>query len=162
MRRLLARLGANFEEWLLGATFMFMAFMTFAQVVSRYCLHRSISFTEELVRYLLIWCTMLGIAAAAKRRSHIGVHFATLVAPKARVAFVVFGGLCTCAFFLILAVYGASMVWCEHRLQTTAALNWPMWWVGISIPLGGALAIVRTVQACWVLVRSREPKQGGA
>lgn len=149
MRRFWVRLFEHVEEWLLGGTLAMMALMTFAQVVSRYCLHRSISFTEELVRYLLIWVTMLGIAVAAKRRSHIGVRAVTLLFPRARRALMAIASLCACAFFAILLVFGSAMVWSEHRVQTTEALNWPMWWAGLSIPVGGALAILRTLQACW-------------
>lgn len=155
------RLFEHGEEWLLGATLAFMAAMTFAQVASRYCLHRSISFTEELVRYLMIWVTMLGIAVAAKRRSHIGVHFTTLLFPRTRRWLSVFAGACACLFFAILVVYGGAMVWQEQRSQTTSALHWPMWWVGVSIPIGGALAILRTLQACWRAWRdpgSTEPR----
>ena len=149
LRRFWVRLSDHVEEWLLGGTLAFMALMTFAQVVSRYCLHRSISFAEELVRYLLIWVTMLGIAVAAKRRSHIGVRFVTMLFPRLRRALIPLTGLCMCVFFGILLVYGSAMVWSEHRVQTTEALNWPMWWAGLSIPVGGALAMFRTLQACW-------------
>jgi len=145
----LRRLFRDLEEWLMAGTFAFMVLTTFAQVVSRYCLHRSISFTEELVRYLLIWVTMLGIAAAAKRRSHIGLRVLTLWRPCLARWTLLLGSLCACAFFAVLMIYGADMVWRLHRVQTTEALGWPMWWAGMSVPLGAALAIFRTVQACW-------------
>lgn len=161
MLRFLKRLFAHLEEWLLGLTLAGMALTTFVQVVAR-ARGRSISFTEEVIKYLLVWITMLGIAAAANRRSHIRVHAVTLLFPRARRAQIVFGSLCSCALFAVLLIFGAKLAWTRHRLLKTSALNWPLWWVGISIPIGAGLALLRTIQACWRGLRSGDADTGPA
>ncbi len=148
MAKLAKRLLEHLEEWLLGAALAFMAGSTFVQVVAR-AWGRSISFTEEINTYLLVWITMLGIAVAAKRGAHIRVHSISLLFPRLRNAQVLLAAACSCAFFAVLVWYGGEVVLKSHTKMRTPALNWPMWWVGMSIPIGGALAIVRTVQACW-------------
>ena len=160
MGRFLKRLVDSFEEWLLGVTLAGMALATFVHVVARN-LGQSISFTEEVIKYLFVWITMLGIAAAAKRGSHIRVHSITLLWPRLRRAQMILGAACSCALFAILLIFGAKLAWTRHRIMHTSALNWPLWWVGISIPIGAALAIARTVQACCREWRHADPGADG-
>lgn len=148
MAKFATRLLEHLEEWLLGAALAFMAGGTFVQVVAR-AWGRSISFSEEINTYLLVWITMLGIAAAAKRGAHIRVHSVSLLFPRLRQAQMLLAAVCCCALFAVLVWYGGEVVLESHTKMRTPALNWPMWWVGMSIPIGGALAMVRTVQACW-------------
>ncbi len=143
----------------MGAALAFMAAMTFAQVAARWC-GESFSFTEELVKYLLVWITMLGIAVGAKRDEHIRVRFATLFFPRARRWLGLASALFACGLFGVLLIWGAKVVWTAQRLQRTEALNWPMWWVGVSIPIGGALAIVRTLQAARRIWKEPETTRG--
>jgi len=52
-----------------------MVVVTFSQVVSRYLLHASLSWSEELARFLLMWLTMLSAAYGFKIRSHMALTF---------------------------------------------------------------------------------------
>ena len=160
MGDLTKRLLNHLEEWLLGAILALMALTTFVQIVARHC-GTPISFTEEVVRYLLVWITMLGIAAAAKRGSHIRVHAVSVLFPRLRVVLLTLAGVCACLFLAVLVLYGAKVVWTVHRTQRTEALNWPMWWAGMSIPVGAGLAIARTAQAWWRAVRGVRPDGAG-
>lgn len=47
----------------------------FSQVVTRYVLHVSLSWSEELARYLLIWLAMLSAAYGFKIRAHFALVF---------------------------------------------------------------------------------------
>lgn len=47
----------------------------FAQVVTRYVLHVSLSWSEELARYLLMWLAMLSAAYGFKIRAHFALVF---------------------------------------------------------------------------------------
>ena len=61
----------KFLALLLGAIVLVM----FAQVVFRYTLNNSLSWSEELAKYLFIWLTFLGAALCIRDRIHIGVEF---------------------------------------------------------------------------------------
>ena len=61
------------EEYMVAAAVMVMVLMVAAQVASRYFLHVSLSHTEEIVRYLFVWATVLGASAAARRGRHISI-----------------------------------------------------------------------------------------
>ena len=61
-----------------------MTVLVFANVISRYLLHSSLSFSEEITTYLFVLLSMMGTAIAAKRRAHLGLSIITdAVGPKA-------------------------------------------------------------------------------
>ena len=61
--KILGKLIDYLEEGLIVAGLLFMTVMNFANVISRYFLHKSISYTEEVVVIVFVWVTMLGISA---------------------------------------------------------------------------------------------------
>ncbi len=65
----------NAERALIAVLLAAMTLMVFAGVVSRYLLHQSLSYMEELVRYLFVWATFLGAAAATQQRAHLGLTY---------------------------------------------------------------------------------------
>ena len=71
------------EEWFLALSLGFMLLLNFSNVVSRYFLSMSWSFTEEITTNLFVWSCFLGAAAAAKRNSHLGLSLVTdMLSPK--------------------------------------------------------------------------------
>ncbi|RGD64948.1 hypothetical protein DXA98_07750 [Lachnospiraceae bacterium OF09-6] len=71
--KILGKLIDYLEEGLIVAGLLFMTVMNFANVISRYFLHKSISYTEEVVVIVFVWVTMLGISAGYKRNAHLGM-----------------------------------------------------------------------------------------
>jgi len=141
----------NLERLLIAVLLAAMTAMVFAGVVSRYVLHQSLSYMEELVRYLFVWSTFLGAAAATQRRAHLGMSYLSdRLSETWRRRLDYFVGAATLGFFACLGILGGQTVrlQCETG-QTTAALGWPMWWVGISVPVGSLLVIVRVI-GCWL------------
>ena len=55
--------------------FVFMTFLVIWQVFTRYVLNDPASFTEELVRYSLIWTGFIGAAYAFSTREHMALTF---------------------------------------------------------------------------------------
>ena len=58
------------------ATLAVMSAGVFAQVVFR-LVHASIPWSEELSKYLLIWCTFLGSALGVRKGSLVGLELNT-------------------------------------------------------------------------------------
>lgn len=46
-----------------------------AQVFGRYVFHRSIPWSEELARYLMIWMSLVGASVAFRQGSHVAITF---------------------------------------------------------------------------------------
>lgn len=47
----------------------------FAQVLFRYVFNQSLSWSEELAKFVFVWLTFLGAAICIKERIHVGVEF---------------------------------------------------------------------------------------
>ena len=136
------------EEYICIICLVAMTVLVFANVFSRYALHASLSFSDEITTKLFILLSMLGTAIAAKRRAHLGLSILTdAVNPKMRRAMLIFGfGLSTIFSFLVF-FYGIKMVQSEYILgQVTPAMQWPEWIYGLFVPFGAIFMTLRFAQ----------------
>ena len=143
-RRILGRI----EDHLAAVCLIVMTVLVFAQVVSRHFLHRSFSFTEEIVRYLMIWATMLGAAAATRRKAHLAMVYLSRIAPKLSGFTTRLGLVAMAALFAVVFVSNIYVL--RLQLQTgqrTPGLRWPIVWVALSVSVGSALIVIRALQA---------------
>ncbi|MCF7847540.1 MAG: TRAP transporter small permease [Kiritimatiellales bacterium] len=95
-------------------------------VFFRYVLNHSLSWSDELVRYLFVWFTLLGAAVTLREREHIRVEYFVekLPAPiRRRVDAAMLVGICL--FQAGMVVLGAAWVW-STRGSFTSALQWPL------------------------------------
>lgn len=131
-----------FAKWCGITTAIVMTVMIFLQVIYRYVIGDSLSFSEELARYMFIWCVAMGSALALKTRSHIGVEILVERLPKslAYPAKVV-ASIVNLLFFALLIWCGFDMV-SETMDQESAALELPMGYVYLAVPLSGIVLFV--------------------
>ena len=112
------------------------------QVFSRYVLNDPSSFTEELARFLLIWVGLLGASYAAGQRMHLAVDILpNKVQGARRNQLAMFILACTILFAVaVMVVGGVRLVWVTLFLgQTAAALQMPLGYVYLVLPLSGSL-----------------------
>jgi TRAP-type C4-dicarboxylate transport system permease small subunit len=64
------------------AVFVAIFLCVFAQVVFRYVFNSPLTWSEELARYLFIWCAFLGWVIASRRGSHLAMTFAVERLPR--------------------------------------------------------------------------------
>ena len=136
------------EEGICILCLIAMTTLVFANVFSRYVLHLSLSFSEEITTNLFVLLSMMGTAIAARRRAHLGLSILTdAVNPKLRRALLVFGfGLATVFSFAVF-FYGIKMVRNEYILgQVTPSMQWPEWVYGCFVPFGAAFMTLRFAQ----------------
>src|ERR1041384_2041752 len=70
------------EDWLVFLLFWCLAFIVFLQFFTRYILNDSLSWTEEIARYGLMWLAFIGGAVVTRKKSHIaGGLLSKLMAP---------------------------------------------------------------------------------
>src|SRR3954453_3063411 len=72
------------EDWLAFAIFWALAFIVFLQFFTRYVLNDSLSWTEEIARYGLMWIVFIGGAMVTRRNSHIAVELLSNVMKPGR------------------------------------------------------------------------------
>ena len=135
------------EERVVAILLIIMVLMVTAQVLSRYVFHTSLSHTEELVRYLFVWATFLGIAAAAYRNRHLSIAVSQSFIPSRYLKWARWAAATGAFLFAITIIFfGVRVVLLQFETrQTTAALGMPMWIIGLAIPVCSALLVFRLI-----------------
>jgi TRAP-type C4-dicarboxylate transport system permease small subunit len=135
----------NFEEYFIVYSLAFMTLLVFVQVVMRYVFQNSLSWSEELARYIFLWLSWIGASYAVKERSHFRVEmFANKLTGASRKYFELFVLLAWFGFCVFLAYQGSTVT--RHLLtrgQLSAAMEIPMAYAYASVPVGSALMALR-------------------
>ncbi|MEB3365920.1 TRAP transporter small permease [Saccharopolyspora mangrovi] len=96
---------------LAGALLVIMTLLVLYQVFTRYVVGSPAAFTEELVRYALIWTSMVSAAYAFLHRKHMAL--AVLVdrfSPATRRALVLGSDVLVLVFAVVVLVIGGTML----------------------------------------------------
>ena len=149
----------NFEEYFVVWTMALMTLLVFLQVIMRYVFSASLSWSEELARYVFLWLSWIGASYAVKERSHFRVEmFADMIKGAARKRFEYFILIVWFLFSFALAWLGTDLLMFLYETeQTSAALEMPMTWPYASVPVGCALMCVRLIVEIWKLSRDGMP-----
>lgn len=118
------------------------------QVVTRFIMNDPSSFTDELARYLLIWLSLLAGAYAVGQRLHLSIDlFANRFSQKTELYLDSVVQILVFLFsFLVLIIGGSRLVWITLYLdQTSAALEVPLGYVYIVVPLSGLIMCFYTL-----------------
>ncbi len=121
--------------------------LTAAQVFFRYVLNHPLGWSEELVRYVFIWSVFWGAAIVMRHREHISVElFHHCLSPSARRFMNILNNICILVFlgFLIPAALWFAVY--AYRLKSVAT-EIPMFFVYVSLPVGGVLMVIHCVMA---------------
>lgn len=123
-----------------GLIFLMTVVIT-AQVVSRYALGRSLTWSEELGRYLFVWITFLGIALGIKLHSHVALDILIQkLNGKSRLLLEIINSMLIAVVGLILLMGGISLV-NLGAIQKSPSMLLPMNIVYSVIPMSGILIL---------------------
>jgi TRAP-type C4-dicarboxylate transport system permease small subunit len=126
--------------------------ITFVQVVFRYGLDSSLSWSEEAARYCFIWTIFLGTSVAARRGQHIVVEALVEAFPAgARRTLALAAATIGIGFFGVFA-YVSWLLVDNAWTQTSTALQIPIALVYACAPVGAALTILHLANAALRLV----------
>jgi TRAP-type C4-dicarboxylate transport system permease small subunit len=119
-----------------------MVLIAIWQVFTRYVLNSPSTFSEEFLRFSLIWVSMLGGAYAFGRKKHLAIEFIVekLSNKKALIVSVVIDIFILC-FAVIVMVIGGSRTVMITMAQTSPGLGIPMGYIYLSLPVSGILII---------------------
>jgi TRAP-type C4-dicarboxylate transport system permease small subunit len=94
-------------KWSILLGFAFLLFLVLMQIVWRYILEWPLPWSDEAVRYLLVWVTLLAIARAFRNDEHLrlGVLFSRCAKPIRSFLWVLFN-LLALSFQSLLIIYG--------------------------------------------------------
>ncbi len=136
------------EEYLLVVSLVFNVIIVFAQVIMRSVFNYSLSWTEELSRYIFIWQTWLGASVALKYNEHIKVEliFNFIKNEKVNRIIKILANLIWFAFCLFLVFNGwkltQSMI---SRNALSSGMRMPLAFVYISLPVSSLLICLRLI-----------------
>ena len=137
----------NAEEYLLVGSLAFNVVLVFFQVVMRYVFQNSLSWSEELARYIFLWQTWLGASYAVREHRHLRVEMlADRFKGRSRLVFELFVLLVWFGFSAFLAYQGYRMTaFLAQSGQSSAAMQIPISWAYASVPVGCGLMALRLV-----------------
>lgn len=122
-----------------------MGYMVLAvcwQVITRFVLKNPSTVTEEILRYLLVWTTMVGGAYAYGRRKHLSINMLAKKLPaRGQKILDIFVQAVVIAFCVVVMIIGDLRLVETTFNQISSALHLPMPYVYASILVGGVLII---------------------
>jgi TRAP-type C4-dicarboxylate transport system permease small subunit len=136
-----------FEEWTLFLTVFVALISLFVNVFLRYVFNYTLAWSEELVREVIIYTTLIGCSAAVKNRSMIKIDASVQLLPKLKVPLTFFSNFVTLIFSVIVLYYGWKMALLQIQTeQKTIILQIPLVYIFSILPLMGGMMFIRTIQ----------------
>jgi TRAP-type C4-dicarboxylate transport system permease small subunit len=154
------------EEYLLCASLVFTTLIIFAQIIMRSVFNNSLSWSEELTRYIFVWQIWMGVSIAQRDNAHIRVEllFSFVKSEKAKAAIDLIASVIWIAFSAFLLVNGSQLVLqMAARGNVSGAMRLPMYIVYTALPLSALILCLRLVgqlvKDCKALVYSSQEVQ---
>ena len=153
------------EETILLILLVLMTAIMGVQIVSRYVFQNSLTWSEELVRYMFVWSAFLGVPFCIKHGLSIKVdQFRNLFPIPLQKVLMYIDKIIIFLLFLVLFIYSFTVVKATYLSgQTSPAMQLPMWTVQISVTVSSLLSMIRSIQNLSHLVRGKiklEQKDG--
>lgn len=152
MRKVLRWLDQNLEEFLLVLFLAAMAVIMGIQVLARYVLGMSLSWSEEVARYLFVWSGFLSISYCTKKCVSIKIEQFVASFPKRwKAALKVINHTIELVLFLYLLPFAWNYFYSAVISgQKSPAMGLPMYLVQAAPMTGFVLCAFRVVQR-WVI-----------
>ncbi|BAL80303.1 TRAP transporter small permease [Caldisericum exile] len=151
------------EEILVVVILSVMALLGFVNVLSRYIFHLSLAATEELEVNMFVWVTILGIAIAFERGSHLGMNIVFDKFPKSlKTIAIILSSLLAIWLFVMVDYYAIKDVIRDITLyhSRSEALNIPVWMYTIWTPILSVFVFKSIIVA--TLHNIKQIQSGGA
>ena len=153
------------EETILLILLVLMTCIMGIQIVSRYVFQNSLTWSEELVRYMFVWSAFLGIPFCIKHGLSIKVdQFRNLFPIPLQKALMYIDKIIIFVLFLVMFIYSCLVVKASYLSgQTSPAMQIPMWIVQLSVCVSSLLSMIRSIQNFANLIRGKtkiEQKNG--
>ena len=137
---------AFFEDWTLFIAVMAALLSLFVNVVLRYGANYTLAWSEELIREVIIYTTLIGCSSAIRNRSMIKIDAVIQLVPFTRIPLIFFSHLVTLIFCSMMIYYGWILMLMQHKTaQKTIILQVPMSVIYAIIPVMGIMMLIRSI-----------------
>jgi len=138
-------LDKHLEEYILIVLSISTVIIVFAQVFMRYVLGESLTWSEEVARYLFIWMIYVGVSYGVQKDKHLGVDaFPMMFEKKGRIIIDIIASFSFFVFAVVMTYFGFDIVLKVTR--ESAALEIPLEWVYAAPVVGMVLTSIRLIQ----------------
>jgi TRAP-type C4-dicarboxylate transport system permease small subunit len=146
-----------FEDWTLFVTVMVALTALFFNVVLRYGFNYTLAWSEELVREVIIYTTLIGCSAAIKQRKMIKIDASVQLLPKLKVPLNFFSNIVTAIFSFMMM---AALQYRTH--QKTIIMQIPLVYLYAMLPLMGITMLLRIIQVIYedIIDLRNKPAEG--
>jgi TRAP-type C4-dicarboxylate transport system permease small subunit len=148
MKKILKWLDDNFEMYLSIILMSAMTIILFIQVIARRVFNNSLTWSEEVARYIFIWLIYFGISYGAKIMKHIKIEaFLGVYPKKVRPYIEILGDVIFFAFGIFIIF--TSWEWAQREImlqEKSPAVHLPMWIVYIAPAVGYTCTCIREIQ----------------
>jgi len=141
---MLDRITTLLEETFVGFTLLFATLLLFCGVVLRYFFNYTFEWSDELIRYTIIWSTFIGGGLCAKKGMHVKMDILLRVLPA---GFLKYWNMFLTAVAILFSLF---CMWQGYRMiiltqafgRTSVSFPLPMWIPYLAVPLGYTLMFV--------------------
>lgn len=129
-----------------GAAIITMTLLSMWQVIARYILNNPSTMSEEIIRYMLIWFTLLAAAYVFGKNKHIAILFIRESMPQRVQIFLTY--LTQTAILLTVAavfLYGGIRITMLTIPQIAPATGISMGFVYAALPVSGVIILFYTI-----------------
>ena len=162
MKKVLHWLDENLEEFLLVVFLIALTLIMGIQVLSRYVFGQSLSWSEEITRYLFIWSGFLSVSYCSKKCLSIKIEQFVAVFPRrGRAIFKVVNHTFELLFFLYMIPFAASYLLSAIKSgQLSSACHLPMYYVQAAPLVSFVLVAIRIMQRWYAELQVVRRKEG--
>lgn len=141
---------AAVEKIVLVISTLLILVLTVGNVFSRKVIHRSWSFTEELVVAVFVLITLMAAALACREGELVNLSLVTDRLPKKlKKPSVILSTILCIIFTAILFWFGMDKVITQlENGKRTFVLNWPEWIFWSFVPIGSGCMILHFIEYC--------------
>lgn len=144
-------------EIILVGLFSIMLISVIWQVFSRFILGSPSTITDEISSFGLIWVGLLGAAYASGKNLHLAIDLVPAkLLSKHRIWFDAFVFISIALFSLsVLIIGGGRLSWITFVLgQKSAALEIPLGFIYLVLPISGILIVYYSLDQCVQLIKN--------
>lgn len=154
-------LDLHFEEAICVICLIALSCMMMFQIIMRYVFKSALPWAEEFCRYCFIYAAMIGMGYVIRQGKNLRVDILIGLLPgKFGKITDLLGEVASLVFYaLMITASWQTMTKLMQLEQVSPAMQVPMWIIHLAGPIGFALALLRTLQRIYRLLRTFNEKE---
>lgn len=162
MKKVFRWLDDSLEETLMVITLILMTVIMGIQVFSRYALGASLSWSEELTRYLFVWEGFLSVSYCTKKCISIKIEqFVAMFPRRGKAIFKLVNHTFELSFFFYLIPFAVKyLISAVESGQVSPACHIPMYYVQAAPLVSFVLVAIRIMQRWYAELQVVRRKEG--